>query len=601
MGHGAEQILQLILFSDGSEDPKGSLRPLYIMPANLPLGIMQHQDAKLLVGYMPKPSKAAAGPMDNAGRRLLHKALVVALTDIATKSMDVAGGHSYACDLFAYICDHVEKSDVTLCRKVHTTALPCHICTIKKEEFGDARKGLTQPHARRKFSDTRATLAAAADLVSQDRKEDAATLLKANSLIAVENELAILWDFDPHATTPPDALHDLDLGIFKTFFDDIWSLLNKKDRYILNARISACTRGEFGHPTLKGFGPFDLFPGGARMDGSRYRTLMRILPLVVRDLKSLKKARLQDEIVELANTWVPYYVRATTAATPRRDRSAIALQGLQWFEKYRSTLGHLHGDGGAGGDTIKAHDWFVESVWALDRFGSSVVCSTSAFEALHKFYVHDLLRRTNGRDVMLQLLKRIERFEVVHSLTGQFQTPAAARRRAPFTNRTGPFIASLGSIKSVRAVLDSLAQIKPQLPAEVRAAISMGDDDSDVWSVREGTALHITQATILHCAEWFYSRERHDFVEILRAPRNWIGKLRRLLVFQSNIIEHHVAIVEYVRDVHTDGRDSMRIMEDEGNYGVVQMDSIVGQPHVMPKFLQHGGSVPKKYVVNPFV
>lgn len=50
--------LFLIASSDGSDDSKGKLRPLYVTAAGLPAHIRKLPGAKMLVGYLPMLSAA---------------------------------------------------------------------------------------------------------------------------------------------------------------------------------------------------------------------------------------------------------------------------------------------------------------------------------------------------------------------------------------------------------------------------------------------------------------------------------------------------------------------------------------------------------------
>jgi hypothetical protein len=216
------------------------------------------------------------------------------------------------------------------------------------------------------------------------------------SLIGAINHLAGQWEWDPHVSTPPDILHDADLGVFKAFFEDLLELCDKASRATFNRLLHELTSGDQAHPDLYQFSDTSLAGQGTRLSGKHYRAIMRLVPLIIPAVPLLRQHRLYQDLLHLATTWNEYY-RILTAPIFTDDMiDTLLAKGVAWGLWYQQTLGaELHKEGAVGA-TIKAHDLFVEFPRSIRDVG--LVGNTDEFEELHKVEILQMnaLRVLNG-------------------------------------------------------------------------------------------------------------------------------------------------------------------------------------------------------------
>lgn len=394
--------LQLLVFSDGVKDDKGSSRPLYIVPANLPVALRLPRRAKIFVGFMHKGSTASAHGDDTLLRRLLHAGLRVAFDTVINvfkrggDSIQLGGDtrqiYKVVPTLFAYIADHVELQDVTLCTKHHLSAMPCHICVIPQIDFGNHLLAIERRYPRRSYPETRQTVQQAITILAAGGYGSitrAHTILHDRSLIGVVNVLAEDWDLEPHEATPPDKLHDADKGVYETFQDDTVKDAGP-DKIEANRRAHAYTSGAYGHPDLVYIGELDLFPGDdSHTDGKKLRTLMRIFPLCIVGLPRLRELDIYEDIIELSISWMEFYQMMSAKEFTTPDIAALEVKGATWGMHYQRTMGvrHHNGPRAAKGATVKQHDVFVEFPRSITESGNAAVGDTGHFEETHRVRV----------------------------------------------------------------------------------------------------------------------------------------------------------------------------------------------------------------------
>jgi hypothetical protein len=145
------------------------------------------------------------------------------------------------------------------------------------ERFGDHVHALAHPAPRREGQLMNAIADEAAAIKTRGGRgsvKRARNMLFESSISAVKSSYNSRRHFSAPDGSPPEGLHDADLGLFATLFDDIKIVLvDQLDQ--LGEHLSICTKGHCD--SILSLAPANIFGDEARLEGKHHRTFMQVL------------------------------------------------------------------------------------------------------------------------------------------------------------------------------------------------------------------------------------------------------------------------------------------------------------------------------------
>jgi hypothetical protein len=420
-GGGAGQrrdVAALIIHIDGTSALNKSVTPVTVTLGNLPMAMRRQGGGIVSVAHIPV--LAAPKHVRNTDafrhrkRLLLHKVLAVLLSSL-TAVHDADGGSGelvrvghrrrFIVPLLAMvIADNDEKCQLTMCFGKYNSAYPCWSCWVPGNMIGKASHTSAEPYPHR----------SAVRVERLQRKYDTLTNDAARRRFRRRYSMhfdpsSSLFDvpggFDPFSCMPPEALHDLDLGVVRWFMVALLSHLDLVDAQAvvkLDLRLQVLTTPPI--PGLKSFREAG-YTGLARHEGAHFRALVQLLPLA---LIGLSKSSGWDALVDLATRLHLLYQLARDAAVAENTLVAWQVAAGQWASDFQRHLGRYLG---SDGDYPKLHYWLGgHLVQSVRKFGSPLNYESSPFE---RFHITNVKRHTRniqrGGDWTGRIAERVAR------------------------------------------------------------------------------------------------------------------------------------------------------------------------------------------------
>ncbi|RHZ83383.1 hypothetical protein Glove_95g10 [Diversispora epigaea] len=232
--------------------------------------------------------------------------------------------------------------------------------------------------------------------------------------VSIENVRNFFWsvpNINIYATTVPDKMHHLDLGLFQHQLNFTKILINKQcGKSVIdemNNRVKLIPR----YKDLKSF------PNGflhlTLLIASEYRNLMKIMIFIVDELYedsgSLNFIK-NNKITEVYLKWNKMYLLSRKENYEESDVTLLQESINEWaklfielFKEYsKSEL-----------QFPKLHSWVFHICSSIREFGDINGYTTETYKSLHKDYVKKPYKLTNKKEIEKQIMKIIRRKAII--------------------------------------------------------------------------------------------------------------------------------------------------------------------------------------------
>lgn len=404
-GGRRRDVAALIIHIDGTSALNKSVTPVTVTLGNLPMAIRRQEGSIASVAYIP----VLTGPervrntdaFRHRKRMLLHKVMAALLSSLAAvhggNAADRDGGgelvrvahrRRFIVPLLAMvIADNDEKCRLTMCFGKYNSAYPCWSCWVPGDMLGNASHTSAEPYPHRsavrveRLHQKYHTLTTDAAR-RRFRRRYSMHFDPPNALFDVPG------GFDPFTCMPPEALHDLDLGVVRWFMVALLQHLEGVDAPAvveLDRRLQVLTTPPI--PGLKSFGEAG-YTGLSRHEGAHFRALVQLLPLA---LIGLSASDGWEAMIGLATRLHLLYQLARDTAVAESTLEAWQVVAGQWASDFQRHLGRYLG---SDGEYPKLHYWLGgHLVQSVRKFGSPLNYESSPFE---RFHISNIKRHTHN-------------------------------------------------------------------------------------------------------------------------------------------------------------------------------------------------------------
>jgi hypothetical protein len=473
-------IVAIILHIDDTPVAGKSLTPVNVTVGNLPMAVRRTQGAVRAFAYIPalegNERERNTENFRQMRRELLHTVisfLLEPLRRVHDKGGDPAMVHGVPCTLLPYlalvVADNDEKARLALCFGKHNSELPCYACLVPACDLGDTIRTSTRPYPARTAAGTKYLLREYAELTTTTERLEFRR--KHSMHFDVRNAFFDLpGDFDVYTSMPPEALHDLDLGIVRWSTLNMLKFLAEHDSAairILDERLRALTRPPIHG--VKSFGPAG-FTGLQRHEGAHFRALVQLLPVALSDLSEAEDFH---RIVDLFERLHTLYVLARRSQITQSSLDAWQVAACAWTGDFQQLLGRYMGSDGA---FPKLHAWLGGHLTsAIKRYGAPGNFDSSAFEKAHIFNVKRHAGNVSrAHELAAQIAMRASRAANAADLVRRDQSTGMDGLTGTGARQQRPALAILGSVDAQRdadvASYDLHGQ-RPAMPWRALAAV----------------------------------------------------------------------------------------------------------------------------------
>ncbi|RHZ83382.1 hypothetical protein Glove_95g13 [Diversispora epigaea] len=412
-------LLSIILYSDASTTDslgKNTLHPIFVTLGNIITWRRNKLDVKQLLAYLliikaKDDTQKISEEHKNIVRRTFHKSLKFLLSSLYDDNGNIITWRRNKLDvkqLLAYLLIIKAKDDTQKISEEHKN--------IVRRTFHKSLKFLLSSL----YDDNGIELELNNSIFCnqiEPRSHNNMKLYYKNNTgknVSIENVRNFFWsvpNINIYATTVPDKMHHLDLGLFQHQLNFTKILINKQcGKSVIdemNNRVKLIPR----YKDLKSF------PNGflhlTLLIASEYRNLMKIMIFIVDELYedsgSLNFIK-NNKITEVYLKWNKMYLLSRKENYEESDVTLLQESINEWaklfielFKEYsKSEL-----------QFPKLHSWVFHICSSIREFGDINGYTTETYKSLHKDYVKKPYKLTNKKEIEKQIMKIIRRKAII--------------------------------------------------------------------------------------------------------------------------------------------------------------------------------------------
>ncbi|CAI5469585.1 unnamed protein product [Closterium sp. Yama58-4] len=400
LGYPDEVIAALIVYSDVTQLSKNDTQkvwPVVITLGNIAVEHRWKPSAKQMVAMLPMPRSTWSSHVKTQLYQKCMQIILQPLLDASNSSTGCTWSDPYG-DLrtvwpllYCVAGDYPETCKVS-CTFQHSSARPCSLCYIRKEDLDD----LSKASKMRNVKEQRFIMNKY-NALSCTNKTLAANFAKNWSTFPVPS---FLWGWrfsekdwgNPYLALMPDVLHQADVGVWTHIREALSQLPKAKDGTLdarhkwmwLNGRIAG----------LKLPQPGNYFTSAASVSAAEHRAVMQVAIFIL-------EGQVEDKHMEAVKAYLRWY-KATFRPRFHTDESLSKVQTLAL--EMVSKLEVAFPEQSSAWKLIKVH-MVVHYVAAIKRGGLPEEYSTNMYEQFHKNIVKRPYRASNRRQWMESIVK----------------------------------------------------------------------------------------------------------------------------------------------------------------------------------------------------